>query len=220
MEQPYPYRETDPLGGHDPYSASKAAAEIVTVSYRDSFLKPRGVAVATARAGNVIGGGDWSDDRLIPDAIRAIQQREVLQVRYPDSTRPWQHVLDPLSGYLMLAEALTVKGVEFGEAFNFGPNHRENHSVAEVLDVFKSTWQEQFRWSVEAGEHLHEAGLLHLDCTKAANRLHWQPQLDFQQSMDMTVRWYRDCLQQKNLRAGTRQQAETFLLNHGVGKPL
>ena len=217
-EQPEGYREEDRLGGFDPYSSSKACTEILTDSFRNSFFDPakyedHGVAIATARSGNVIGGGDWSDDRLIPDAMGAIGRQEILRVRYPDATRPWQHVLDPLRGYLMLAKALTLEGVKFGEAFNFGPARGESHSVADVLDAFKNIWHDEFRWSAEAGEHLHEAGLLHLDCTKAATGLSWQPLLDFQQTMDMTVQWYRDCQRQKDVIATTKEQIGTFLGN-------
>ena len=168
------------------------------------------MAIATARAGNVIGGGDWSGDRLIPDAIRAIQSNEQLEVRYPNSTRPWQHVLDPLKGYLMLAEALATKGMEVGEAFNFGPDYNTNHTVADVLDGLKTVWKDEFNWIPHEGEHPHEAGLLHLDCSKARTKLNWTPQLDFQHSLDMTAKWYQATLQDEDIVAYTKEQITTF----------
>lgn len=189
-EWPHPYREDDALGGHDPYSASKAACEIVISSYRDSFLKAQGVAVASARAGNVIGGGDWSLDRLIPDAVRAWSGGETLHIRRPESTRPWQHVLEPLHGYMTLAEALWHKP-ELAGAFNFGPLPHEAATVRTVIDLARNVWG---GGAVEYGdgtEGPHEAGWLALDIAKARSTLGITPRWGIEESVKRTIEWYR-----------------------------
>jgi CDP-glucose 4,6-dehydratase len=185
----WPYRETDGLGGHDPYSASKAASEIVIASYRRSFLKGRGLAVATARAGNVIGGGDWSQDRLLPDAIRAWQGGASLSIRNPFAIRPWQHVLEPLTGYLVLAEALWSNS-EFADAWNFGPDPSEAASVRTVIDIARTAWRGA---EVVYGELSgpHEAGKLSLETAKARELLKVRPRWDLRQSVTRTIDWYR-----------------------------
>jgi len=171
-----PYRECDPLGGHDPYSASKACAEIVAASYRDSFLKQAGIAVATARAGNVIGGGDFAEDRLIPDAVRAFTSDMPLVLRNPSATRPWQHVLEPLSGYLALAEKmLSEPEGNFDEAWNFGPDAGGNATVGAVAKRFSQLWGAGQIEEMAAHDGPHEAGLLMLDTSKARERLGWKP---------------------------------------------
>jgi CDP-glucose 4,6-dehydratase len=187
------YREDDHLGGHDPYSASKAAAELVAASYRRSF-GPESMAMArlaTARAGNVIGGGDWSEDRLVPDAVRAFTHGRVLDVRRPTSTRPWQHVIAPLSGYLVLAQALLADR-PVAEGWNFGPADADVVAVGDFLDGLTQAWGAGAAWratGVETGPH--EAGLLKLDVTKARERLGWQPRWDLATAVRMTVAWYR-----------------------------
>ncbi|MGH8497910.1 MAG: CDP-glucose 4,6-dehydratase, partial [Methylococcales bacterium] len=175
QEWPWGYRETDRLGGHDPYSASKAAAELVLASYRSSFFNGRDCALlATARAGNVIGGGDWSEDRLIPDLIRALTMNETLEIRSPGATRPWQHVLESLSGYLLLGQKLLEGRQDFAEAWNFGPDPESNRTVAEVLAGLSKHWPELAWRSVANPEH-HEANWLYLDSAKSKTRLGWRP---------------------------------------------
>ncbi len=193
-EWSYPYRETDRLGGHDPYSASKAAAEIVTASYRSSFLSAQGVRVATARAGNVLGGGDWTVDRLVPDCLRAFAAGRAVQLRFPQSVRPWQHVLEPLSGYLLLAERLFAgEGFECG--WNFGPSGDEGH--AQVGQVARRLGQLWGHGVVELGDDSrqpHEAGLLRLDVSKAAALLGWRPRWNLEQALAATVAWQKSFL--------------------------
>jgi CDP-glucose 4,6-dehydratase len=190
VEQPSPYRETDALGGHDPYSASKAAAEIVISSYRDSYLTERNIAVASARAGNVIGGGDWSEDRLIPDAIRAWNASQPLQVRRPLAIRPWQHVLEPLAGYLRLAEHLWRQPSLAG-AYNFGPESTEAATVREVVQLAQSAYgQGQVVWG-DGSEGQHEAGWLALEIAKARTALGFNPRWSLGEAVQRTMRWYR-----------------------------
>jgi len=187
----HPYRESDPLGGHDPYSASKAASEILIESYRRAFLSEQGTAVASARAGNVIGGGDWSDDRLLPDAVRAWQSGQVLDIRRPDAVRPWQHVLEPLAGYLVLAQRLWDGRAEPG-AYNFGPGAHEAAPVRQVVSLAADAWGEgaQVAWGCgSAGPH--EAGLLTLETAWARSMLGVAPRWGLQESVQRSVAWYR-----------------------------
>jgi CDP-glucose 4,6-dehydratase len=187
------YREDDPLGGHDPYSASKAAAEVVAASYRRSF-GPESMAMAhlaTARAGNVIGGGDWSEDRLVPDAVRAFAAGRTLDVRRPHATRPWQHVIAPLSGYLVLAQAL-LEDRPVAEAWNFGPRDEDVVPVGAFLDRLVAAWGPGAAWQVTGTDQgPHEAGLLKLDISKARHALGWQPRWDLDTAVVQTVAWYR-----------------------------
>jgi CDP-glucose 4,6-dehydratase len=185
----WPYRENDRLGGHDPYSSSKACAELVVDSYRRSFLAAQGKLVASARAGNVIGGGDMAPDRLVPDAVRAFAERQNLQVRCPGATRPWQHVLDPLHGYLLLAQRLILGESEFADAFNFGPP--DEHTVSEVVERLVSQWGDGASYHTPPGDHPHEASRLHLDSRKAAHMLGWSPRFAFEPAVDMTARFYK-----------------------------
>lgn len=189
-EDSYPFRETDPLGGYDPYSASKAASEIVIASYRKSFLASKGVAVASARAGNVIGGGDWAKHRLIPDAVRAWQQETAVQVRRPEATRPWQHVLEPLSGYLCLAEQLWSDPA-LADSYNFGPETSEAATVRNVLNLARIAYgQGEIIW--ESGNHdIHEAAWLSLEVTRARNRLGVTPRWNLVECVNRTMNWYR-----------------------------
>lgn len=185
------YREIDRLGGHDPYSASKAGAELVAASYRSAFFsKQNAPLLATARAGNVIGGGDWSEDRLIPDLARAMKKSESLEIRSPNSTRPWQHVLESLSGYLLLGEKLLQGRHEFAEAWNFGPDSEGNQTVAMLLNTLSRHWPE-VSWHLSEEPQLHEATLLHLDSAKARQKLGWKPVWRFDQAVEVTADWYR-----------------------------
>jgi CDP-glucose 4,6-dehydratase len=190
-EWPWPYRETDELGGHDPYSASKAAAEIAIASYRDSFLASQGCAVATVRAGNVVGGGDWSEDRLIPDAIRAWQSGKPLKIRRPDAIRPWQHVLEPLSGYLALAEKLWVIPALAG-AFNFGPNSAGVATVRDLIEHARTAYGHGEVEYAESPHGPHEAGCLKLDIAKAEQTIGFKPKWDLETAIARSIGWYRD----------------------------
>jgi CDP-glucose 4,6-dehydratase len=201
------YNETDRLGGHDPYSASKAAAELVAASYRSAFFhEANSPLLATARAGNVIGGGDWSEDRLIPDLVRAIASGNSLQIRSPLATRPWQHVLESLSGYLLLGQKLLEGRKEFAEAWNFGPEPDDNRTVADVLTRLKSHWPE-LDWKVTKLPQSHEAGLLYLDSAKAHQRLGWQPTWSLDDALTVTAEWYRAYLSDGRVESHTQLAA-------------
>lgn len=190
LERQRPFTEADPLGGHDPYSASKAASEIIIASYRDAYLAERGVALASARAGNVIGGGDWSDDRLVPDAIRAWNQGMALEVRRPQGVRPWQHVLEPLSGYLRLAEALWRQPALAG-AYNFGPETSEAAPVREVIELARSVYgRGEVNWG-DGSDGPHEAGWLSLEIAKSKQQLGVSPRWNLAQTVGRTMDWYR-----------------------------
>lgn len=190
-EWPWPYRERDRLGGHDPYSASKAGAELVASSYRTAFTSdPWAPLVATARGGNVIGGGDWSQDRLIPDLVRAVSAGEPLVIRAPRATRPWQHVLDCLSGYLLLGQRLLAGDDSSADAWNFGPDGEGNRTVEQVVGDLARNWP-QLRWESVSGTGPHEAGLLQLDSAKAKARLGWRPVWGIDTAIHHTASWYR-----------------------------
>jgi CDP-glucose 4,6-dehydratase len=188
--QAAPYRETDALGGHDPYSASKACAELVTAAWRRSFLQRDGIAVASARAGNVIAGGDRAADRLVPDCIRAFARGEVAPIRSPAATRPWQHVLDPLHGYLLLAQRL-LADADAARAWNFGPDPANVATVAEVVDLLAAEWGDGAAWSADEAMHPHEAAMLSVDSAQAQARLGWQPRLSLANAISRTVAWYK-----------------------------
>jgi CDP-glucose 4,6-dehydratase len=184
------YRENEPLGGYDPYSSSKACAELVTAAYRQSFFSSSdSPSVATARAGNVIGGGDWSEDRLIPDAIRAFDQNLPIVIRNPLSTRPWQHVLEPLSGYLMLAENLFTEGRKFAQSWNFGPEDTDCKSVQWILDELIKIWGSNASWVLDGKANPHEAHFLKLDCSKAKNELNWYPKWEISKVLQLIKNW-------------------------------
>jgi CDP-glucose 4,6-dehydratase len=191
------YRENDRLGGKDPYSSSKAAMEILTSSYIHSYFNEKDFEthnklVATVRAGNVIGGGDWAQDRLIPDIIKASLKKEPVEIRSPHSTRPWQHVLEPLSGYLMVGQKLLERDITFASPFNFGPPVSEDLSVQGVVENLKKHW-DVIDYIIKAPkEKMHEATLLKLDCTKANNLLNWRPSLEVEESLEMTIKWYKE----------------------------
>ncbi len=184
-----PYQEQDRLGGHDPYSASKAACELVIASYRKSFLVEQGIAVASARAGNVVGGGDWSEDRLIPDAIRAWQNQETLELRRPEAVRPWQHVLEPLFGYMQLAKKLYSRP-ELADAYNLGPNANEAATVREVINIARKVYGAGEVYYHHEEKGLHEAGVLMLDTSKVTNLLQNQPVWSLKQTIQRTFDWY------------------------------
>lgn len=209
------YRENEAMGGYDPYSSSKGCAELVTAAYRRSFFNPstyatHGVAIASARAGNVIGGGDWATDRLIPDIMRAIMREERVRIRSPHAIRPWQHVLEPLSGYLLLAEKLYSEQSRYAEAWNFGPNDADARPVQAIVERLTSQWGDGASWALDGDEHPHEATFLKLDCSKARNRLGWQPRWNLERALDEIVAWYRAAARQEDMRAVTLEQIDQF----------
>ena len=185
------YREDDPMGGHDPYSASKGCQELVTAAFRRSFLAGAGIPTATARAGNVIGGGDWAQDRLVADIMRAIASGQPARIRNPHAIRPWQHVLEPLRGYLMLAQALVERGSEFAEGWNFGPDLHDAVPVRDLVARLAAQWPEVRAELGASTTGPHEARLLRLDNAKARERLGWRPALSLDETVTMTVAWYR-----------------------------
>lgn len=208
-ERNEPYGEDESLGGYDPYSSSKACSEIVTSAYRRSFLQEQGTAIASARAGNVIGGGDWSADRLVPDFLRAIDAGQTLNIRYPEAIRPWQHVLEPLSGYLQLAEKLYVEKDVFAEAWNFGPEEDDSRPVEWLANnlcnrIPGASWQSQ------GTTQLHEAGTLKLDSTKAKTRLAWHPRWDLDQALSYTVDWHLAWKKSGDMQALSLQQISEY----------
>lgn len=210
------YRENDELGGYDPYSASKAGSELVVSSYRNSYFKEKGVLIASARAGNVIGGGDWSEDRLIPDIIRAFEKKDVLEIRSPKATRPWQHVLEPLSGYLLLGQKLLEQSNYYADAWNFGPTEDGNRSVSDVLEKMK-LYLPAFQWEISKSSNPHEAQLLYLDISKARINLGWQPIWDFDLAIRKTAEWYKSYISNSEIKS--REQLHDYLKageNQGV----
>lgn len=186
------YRESDRLGGHDPYSASKAAAELVLSAYVDSFLRKENIGIASVRAGNVIGGGDWSENRIVPDCVRALRGGEPIVLRNPQATRPWQHVLEPLSGYLQLAVALAGAPQQFGGAWNFGPRGNTVRTVRDVAEGLAALWEHGEVRVEQQPNAFHEAGLLHLNCDRANTELKWFARWDFERTIKETGGWYRD----------------------------
>lgn len=190
-EWSHPYRESDELGGYDPYSSSKAAAELVIESYRQSFFTNTNIQVASARAGNVIGGGDWSADRLIPDLVRTLNNNEKAVLRNPNAIRPWQHVLDPLFGYLTLGMLLAVDHHQFDQAWNFGPLNDEAKSVSEVAQIFHKTYGVPFDFEINGVGQPHEAGILKLDISKSKSLLNWKPRFKTDLAIKLTANWYK-----------------------------
>jgi CDP-glucose 4,6-dehydratase len=212
------YRENDRLGGHDPYSASKAGAELVAASYRNAFFQSADAPLlATVRAGNVIGGGDWSEGRLIPDLVRALAAGAPLAVRFPLATRPWQHVLESLSGYLLLGQKLLEGQRELAEAWNFGPDADDNRTVGEVLERLRSYWSVLI-WTVTTVPQLHEAGLLFLDSAKARQRLGWRPVWGLEDGLRATTRWYQ-CFLDSGLACSREQLDEYLIAAQAAGLP-
>lgn len=208
-EWPWGYRENDRIGGHDPYSASKAGAELVSASYRRAFFCEEGAPLlATARAGNVIGGGDWSSDRLIPDIVRAAQNGRSLEIRSPKATRPWQHVLESLSGYLLLGQRLLMGDKNYADAWNFGPEPDGNRSVSEILSKLSQEWP-TMGWYVTDKEQPHEATLLYLDSSKARTLLGWQPVWNLNATLAHTATWYRSFLELGQIKS--KQQLSEYV---------
>jgi CDP-glucose 4,6-dehydratase len=208
------YRENEPMGGYDPYSNSKGCAELVTSAYRQSYFSSPSSSnkVASARAGNVIGGGDWSDDRLVPDAIKAFEANLPLMIRNPLATRPWQHVLEPLSGYLILAQALYQDdGNQFTSGWNFGPGDGDNRSVQEVVELLISEWGQSTCWEKEGAEQPHEAHLLKLDCSKARQELGWIPRWNLEVATKKIVQWQRAYQSKENMQEISLAQINQYM---------
>jgi len=211
----YPYRENDPLGGHDPYSASKVASEIVVASYRASFFSRESchpVRVAAARVGNVVGGGDWATDRLVPDCLRAFAQGQPVQLRFPGAVRPWQHVLEPLAGYLQLAEHLIAPdGEQYATSWNFGPDPGDDATVGEVAELAAGLWSSNASVEyVSAIDKVHEAGLLRLDNTRARLGLRWRPRWSLQQAMENTITWHKAWIAGEDMRTVSLAQIRAY----------
>ena len=205
------YRESDALGGRDPYSSSKACSELITTAYRESFFKTRSeIHVATARAGNVIGGGDWSKDRLVPDILRAFSNRQPVTVRNPLATRPWQHVLEPLHGYLTLAEHLDSGAEQYQGGWNFGPAENGNRSVKEIIDLLVRMWPESASWVEDHSPQPKEAGLLKLDISKAKALLNWHPIWKLETGLQSIVDWHQSWLQGNDMKEITLDQINQF----------
>jgi len=208
-EWAWPYREIEAMGGYDPYSSSKACSELVTAAYRRSFLQHTGKHIASARAGNVIGGGDWASDRLIPDFLRALDKDQLLYVRAPFATRPWQHVLEPLSGYIMLAEMLFTQGQEFAEGWNFGPDEVDSRSVQWIID-YLCAQVPNASWQCDKLQHPHEANALKLDSSKAKAQLGWRPRWNLQTALDMTLYWHQAWKQGLDMAKISTQQIHEY----------
>ncbi len=209
------YRENEPLGGYDPYSNSKACSELVTASFRDSFFNGQnysshGVALASARSGNVIGGGDWANDRLVPDCIRSLLRGEKIRIRNPLATRPWQHVLEPLGGYLLLAQKLYEKGPDFAEAWNFGPEDSDARPVEWIVKEICSRWGEGTGYEFDRGDQPHEARYLKLDWSKAKSRLGWRPRWNLERAMDKVLEWVRAYRKGEDLRETCWKQIRAY----------
>jgi len=214
-EWPWGYRENEAMGGYDPYSNSKGCAELVTAGYRSSFFNAEkyaehGIALGSGRAGNVIGGGDWAMDRLIPDMLRAIGAGQPVMIRNPHSIRPWQHVLEPLSGYLTLAEKLYTEGPVHAEGWNFGPHDTDAKPVEWIIERMTQEWGAGASWSLDGQDHPHEATYLKLDCSKARGQLGWHPRWDIGQTIAKIVEWHKACDQGADMRSMTLAQITTY----------
>nr|WP_321278079.1 CDP-glucose 4,6-dehydratase [uncultured Vibrio sp.] len=210
------YREDEAMGGYDPYSNSKGCAELVASSYRQSFFnkdkyQEHGCALASVRAGNVIGGGDWADDRLIPDMLNAFSNNEKVEIRSPHAIRPWQHVLEPLSGYIAIAEHLYEKGPEFAEGWNFGPKEEDAKPVQWIVERLTKQWGDGAKWFLTDGEHPHEAHYLKLDCSKAKMRLNWQPVWNLETTLDKIVSWQKAWLNGADIKTYTINEIKEYM---------
>jgi CDP-glucose 4,6-dehydratase len=204
------YREDEPMGGHDPYSSSKGCAELVSSAYRRSFMQEKNIGLATARAGNVIGGGDWADDRLVPDILRAFEKNKPVVIRNPSSTRPWQHVLEPLSGYLVLAQSLYEDPTSYAEGWNFGPHDEDAKPVDWILNRMVASWPGA-SWQLDEEAHPHEAGYLKLDISKAKVKLNWQPVWHLEQTLAKIVHWHQAWLNQEDIKAICLQEINDYM---------
>ena len=203
------YKEDDPMGGYDPYSSSKGCAELVTGAYRRSFFQQQGIGLASVRAGNVIGGGDWAEDRLIPDILTSFNANTPVVVRNPNSTRPWQHVLEPLSGYLILAQKLYNSPDLYSEGWNFGPNDSDVQPVSWILDNMIEKWGSG-QWQLDQGAHPHEAGYLKLDISKARQRLNWRPIWSLDKALTFIIEWHIQYLNGVNMQDVSLRQIELY----------
>jgi CDP-glucose 4,6-dehydratase len=203
------------MGGHDPYSSSKGCAELVSSAYRRSFLDSAGISIATARAGNVIGGGDWAIDRLIPDILRNLETGQSVEIRNPGAIRPWQHVLEPISGYLTLAENLYGKdGASFAEAWNFGPQEEDARSVEWIVGQICNQWLGEANWKIQKGQHPHEANFLKLDISKAKQRLNWSPRWNLSTAIASTISWHRAWINGENMHDISLKQIDSYLMSN------
>lgn len=212
------YRENEPMGGYDPYSNSKGCTELVVSAYRSSFFNPadfsrHGVAIASARAGNVVGGGDWADDRLVPDFIRAMAAGEELCIRSPNAIRPWQHVLEPLSGYIALAQRLVEDGVRFAQAWNFGPREQDAQPVGWLVERLVDLWGNGASWRLDGQSHLHEANYLKLDISKAQAHMQWVPRWSLDKALINIVDWYKAYYRGENVQKLSIQQIDSYMNN-------
>jgi CDP-glucose 4,6-dehydratase len=220
-EWPWGYRENEPMGGYDPYSNSKGCSELVTSSFRNSFFNPskiraHGVALASARAGNVIGGGDWAENRLIPDFMRALYRREKIKIRNPHSVRPWQHVLEPITGYLLLAQKLYYDGANYADGWNFGPSDNDAKSVEWVVNYLCKCWGKEAGYEVDSTFQLHEAKYLKLDCSKAKMMLDWQSKWNLERSLESIVEWYKVYEKGGNIMNFCNMQIDEFLQEKAI----
>lgn len=204
------YREDDPMGGYDPYSNSKGCAELISAAYIKSYFQNNGLAMATARAGNVIGGGDWALDRLLPDILRSLQNNETALIRSPHSIRPWQHVLEPLSGYLILAERLYTHGQNYSEGWNFGPRDEDARPVDWIVNHLCRNWGADARWALQSGDHPHEAAYLKLDISKARQRLQWSPRWSLEVALEKVIDWHLAWNNGKDMRSICNMQIEEY----------
>lgn len=204
------YREDEPMGGFDPYSSSKGCSELVTSAYRRSYFAETGIALASARAGNVIGGGDWAEDRLVPDILRAFENKQPVVIRNPHSTRPWQHVLEPLSGYLALAEKLWDDPKGYAEGWNFGPREEDARPVGWIVERMASKW-DGASWHIDDGDHPHEANYLKLDVSKARQRLSWVPRWDLETALNKIATWHQAWLAKADVRELSLEQINQYI---------
>lgn len=210
------YQEEDRMGGYDPYSSSKGCSELLTSAFRNSFFHPKdfdkhGLRLASARAGNVIGGGDWAVDRLFPDMIRALVAKEQVIIRNPNATRPWQHVLEPLSGYLLLAQKLWDEGEKYSEGWNFGPKEEDTKTVSSIVEKIIPAWSSDAQWILDKNKkNPHEANFLKLDCSKAKNKLGWEPRWSIDIALEQTMNWYKAYYANKDMRQFTLEQIALY----------
>jgi len=206
------YKENDPMGGYDPYSSSKGCAELVASSYRRSFLQDQGIGIASVRAGNVIGGGDWADDRLIPDILRSFEKNKPVVIRNPKATRPWQHVLEPLSGYLILAQKLYENQKEYAEGWNFGPNEKDVQPVDWILDKMITKWPSS-SWRLDTNSSPHEASFLKLDISKSKSKLGWNPVWELSQTLEKIVIWHQAWLNKEDMQAMCLAEIKEYMID-------
>ena len=204
------YRENDPMGGYDPYSSSKGCAELVSSAYYRSFLGEKNIGLATARSGNVIGGGDWAIDRIVPDAIRAFTRLEILKIRNPMAIRPWQHVLEPISGYLLLCQNLYSEPKKYSSAWNFGPQANDIQPVSRLADELVHNWKNGAAWQLDKDTHPHEARHLSLDCSKVQAELGWKPQWEFARAVEETSSWYKAWHEKKDMYKYSIEQIKKY----------